>query len=276
MMFVTPAVRLLQVSDCHCFAHDTTRLPWTDEMVIYPNLALQAVLNYTKAHEPAYQAIVVTGDLAQEEIPPTYQRVSDILNTAGLPTYAMPGNHDLPEMMRENIGGLVEMLDSATLGQWHLLFLDTYTEGQPGGSLTPEQMERFESALAALPEQAYAVVFMHHHPVAIDSEWMDVQGLYQQSYFWQLVEHFPQVKAVFHGHIHQAFEGQYTYADGRVVTVHGTPATCVQMKPVRKNIEFDHNLPAWREIVLQADGQVSSTVHYLPAALLDEMTAAVV
>ncbi|MFN3785425.1 MAG: metallophosphoesterase, partial [Thiothrix sp.] len=80
--------------------------------------------------------------------------------------------------------------------------------------------------------------------------------------------------AVFNGHIHQEFSGQYQYSDGRAVAVYGTPATCVQMKALRKTIEFDHNMPAWREVVLLTDGTVQTQVHYLPGTVYTEIIAA--
>jgi 3',5'-cyclic-AMP phosphodiesterase len=263
------AVCLFQVTDSHCYASDDSRLTWTD-MPIYPNLSLKAMLTHLSTRSEGYQALMLTGDLAQEEIPATYQRVNAMLNEFPLPVYTIPGNHDIPQMMQENLNGNVQMPEHVVLGKWHLLLLDTHSDGKPDGRLTDEQFERFESQLASIPEDDFAAVFMHHHPVPIDSEWMDVMGLQQKNYFWNLVEHFPQVKVVFNGHIHQEFNGQHEYADGRVVAVHGTPATCVQMKPVRKNIEFDHTLPAWRDIALLPDGSVQTYVHYLPFVVREE------
>lgn len=263
------AVRLFQVTDSHCYASDDTRLTWTD-MPIYPNRSLQAILAHLGAQVEGYSALMLTGDLAQEEIPATYQRVNAMLNSFPLPVYTIPGNHDIPQMMQENLNGNVQMPEKVTFGVWHLLLLDTHSDGKPDGRLTDEQFERFENLLGNIPEDHFVAVFMHHHPVPINSEWMDVMGLQQKRYFWNLVEHFPQVKAVFNGHIHQEFNGQYEYADGRVVAVYGTPATCVQMKPVRKNIEFDHTLPAWRDIALLPDGSVETRVHYLPFVVRTE------
>lgn len=263
------AVCLFQVTDSHCYASDDSRLTWTD-MPIYPNLSLKAMLTHLSTRSEGYQALMLTGDLAQEEIPATYQRVNTMLNDFPLPVYTIPGNHDIPQMMQENLNGNVQMPEHVVLGKWHLLLLDTHSDGKPDGRLTDEQFERFERQLASIPEEHFAAVFMHHHPVPIDSEWMDVMGLQQKNYFWNLVEHFPQVKVVFNGHIHQEFNGQHEYADGRVVAVHGTPATCVQMKPVRKNIEFDHTLPAWRDIALLPDGSVQTYVHYLPFVVREE------
>lgn len=262
-MKITPdAVRLFQVTDSHCYASDNSRLTWTD-MPIYPNLSLQAMLAHLGSKAQGYSALLLTGDLAQEEIPATYQRVNVMLNAFPLPVYTIPGNHDIPQMMQENLNGNVTMPEHVIMGNWHLLLLDTNADGKPDGRLTEAQFERFEQQLSTIPDDHFVAIFMHHHPVPIDSEWMDVMGLQQKTYFWNLVEHFPQVKVVFNGHIHQEFNGKHEYADGRIVAVHGTPATCVQMKPVRKNIEFDHTKPAWRDIVLLADGSVQTHVHYL-------------
>lgn len=263
MLAMRGIVRLFQISDSHCYADDEARLTWTD-MPIYPNRSLQAMLSHLQARIEGYSALLLTGDLAQEETTETYQCVNALLNTFPLPVYTLPGNHDIPALMRANLDGNVQMPEEVVIDSWHLLLLDTHEDGKPGGSLSEAQFSRFEALLGNIPEDHFVVIFMHHHPVPINSEWMDVMGLRQKQYFWNLVEHFPQVKVVFNGHIHQEFSGQYAYADGRTVAVYGTPATCVQMKPRKQNIEFDHTLPAWRDIALLPDGSVETTVHYLP------------
>lgn len=269
MKKIPDAVRLFQVTDSHCYASDDSRLTWTN-MPIYPNLSLKAMLAHLRTRVVGYSALMLTGDLAQEETPATYQRVNTMLNAFPLPVYTIPGNHDIPKMMQENLSGNVQMPEHVAVGKWHLLLLDTHADGKPDGRLTDEQFERFEKLLVSIREDHFVAVFMHHHPVPIGSEWMDVMGLRQRTYFWNLVEHFPQVKVVFNGHIHQEFNGQHEYAGGRTVAVHGTPATCVQMKPVRQNIEFDHTRPAWRDIVLLPDGRVQTQVHYLPFVVREE------
>ncbi len=266
MLATSNVVRLFQVSDAHCYANDDTRLNWTD-MPIYPNRSLQAVLDTLGKKSSGYSALLLTGDLAQEEIPETYQRVNQMLNTFPLPVYTLPGNHDIPSMMVENLHGNVSMPEEVVIGKWHLLLLDTHAEGMPDGHLSETQFEQFSVLLENMPEDHYGAIFMHHHPVPINSEWMDVMGLKQKTYFWSLVEHFPQIKVVFNGHIHQEFAGYHEYEHGRRVAVYGTPATCVQMKALRQNIEFDHNLPAWRDIALHDNGEVETAVHYLQVTL---------
>lgn len=270
MIINSDTIRLFQVTDSHCYASDNSRLTWTD-MPIYPNLSLQATLKHIAKQVENYSALIVTGDLAQEETTEAYQRVNQMLNEFPLSSYVVPGNHDIPELMTANLDGKVAMREEVVFGKWHLLFLDTHADGKPDGSISLEQFDRFEALLSNTPEDDFVAVFMHHHPVPIDSEWMDVMGLREKDYFWNLVEHFPQVKAVFNGHIHQEFSGQYEYADGRTVPVYGTPATCVQMKPRKQNIEFDHTRPAWRDIALNADGSVDTKVYFLDFIIRTEV-----
>lgn len=270
MIIKETSIRLLQVTDSHCYTDDDARLTWTD-MPIYPNHSLQATLDFLAKQAAGYHALMMTGDLAQEETAATYQRVNRMLNEFPLPSYVLPGNHDIPELMQANLNNKVSMPGQVKLGNWHLLLLDTHADGNPYGHLSTSQFDQFAEQLNAVPENHFVAVFMHHHPMAIESEWMDVMGLREQDYFWDLVAHFPQVKVVFNGHIHQEFNGYYQYPGGRKVEVLGTPATCVQMKPRKQNIEFDHTRPAWRDIALHADGRVDSQVHYLDFKVRTEL-----
>lgn len=256
------AVRLWQISDCHCYPDDGQCLEWT-EAPIYPNQSLQAVLAHLSGQQAGHSALIISGDLAQEETAATYQRINQLLDTFPLPVYALPGNHDIPALMQQHLGGNTRLPEHIVFGAWHGLLLDTSTPQRPDGELTPAQLQRLEWQLQQLGATDFAIIFMHHHPIDINSAWMDRMGLQQRERFWALLAAFPQVKAVFNGHIHQAFTGQYTFPDGRNVPVFGTPATCVQLKPVNPVFAFDHNRPAWREITLFPDGTLATAVHYL-------------
>jgi Icc protein len=255
-------VRLLQISDSHCYADDNARLEWSDAD-ISPNRSLQMLLAHLAQRVPNYAALLLTGDLAQEETAATYQRMNTLLADFPLPVYALAGNHDIPALMQTHLHGNVSMPEVVTFGAWHCLLLDTSAEGKPDGHLDEAQFARLESLLAAIAPDDFIAIFMHHHPVEIGSAWMDVMGLQQATPFWALVERFPQVKAVFHGHIHQEFSGEYAFASGRQVAVFGTPATSIQLKPVNPTFAFDHTLPAWREISLHPDGSITTLVEYL-------------
>ena len=256
------AIRLFQITDTHCFADDGTRLTWTD-LPVYPNRSLRAVLDHLQSQAKGHAAIVLTGDLAQEETAETYQRISELLSVFPLPCYALPGNHDAPQLMNGNLGGTIQTLKNVQLGVWHLFLLDSHKPGQPYGQLTGADIDFLKVRLSQVSKTEFVALFVHHHPIDIESKWMDEMGLRERDAFWKTLEPFPQVRAVFHGHAHQEFEGYHEYESGRKVMVYGTPATCIQVKPRTKALEFDHARPGWREIVLRPDGKVETQVNYL-------------
>lgn len=254
-------IRLWQVSDTHCYASDDARLEWVEE-AIFPNRNLRAVLEYLGQVE-AYSALILSGDLVQEETELSYRRINTLLQAFPLPVYALPGNHDIPALMQTCLDGNVSVPEQVSFGVWHCLLLDTHSPGKPGGYLDEAQLQRLESLLQGIPEGHFTLIFMHHHPLAIGSAWMDVMGLQEAERFWAVVERFPTVRAVFNGHIHQEFAGQHTFPNGRSVPVWGTPATCVQLKALNPVFAFDHTRPAWRDITLFPDGTLETAVHYL-------------
>jgi Icc protein len=256
------SVRLWQISDNHCYPDDSTPLEWSKE-AIYPNQSLRAVLNHLKTQLSDHSALFITGDLAQEETAQTYQRIKVLLDDFPLPIHVLPGNHDIPELMRAHLGEKITLPSQVSFGQWHAILLDTHAVGKPDGHLDDAQFNQLEQQLRAIPSDEFAIILMHHHPIDIGSEWMDRMGLQQKQRFWEIVSAFNCVKAVFNGHIHQAFHGEYRTASGCVIPVFGTPATCIQLKPSHPVFEFDHLRPAWREIVLHPDGTLETEVHYL-------------
>lgn len=258
----TRTVHLLQISDTHCYADDESPLEWT-KTPIYPNKTLQRIHNVLAAEAVSFDALIISGDLAQEEITPTYRRINHMFRRFPLPVYTLPGNHDKPAMMREALHKPMHVVPQAYFGQWRCLFLDTNEPQKPDGHMSDLQFRHLHSHLQTLRADEYAAIFMHHHPIDIGSAWMDVMGLQQRDRFWQLLSDYPQVKAVFCGHIHQEFAGEYRYTNKRTVQVWGTPSTCVQLKPKREHLEFDHTRPAWREISLLQDGRIATRVQYL-------------
>lgn len=254
-------VRLFQITDSHCFPSDDRTIGWVTEPV-YPNRTLQAVLAELEAkRQPEHVAVVFSGDLVQEEIAESYQRYNQIMNTFALPVHAIPGNHDIPQLMQANLNGKVHFCEHVQMDDWQAILLDSSELEKEEGYLTEQQLDELRLQLAAHPHK-HAIIFMHHHPVLVDSPWMDPMRLQQPEAFWAVVAEFPQVKAVFCGHLHQEFVGGFRFNE-RTVPVYGTPATCMQLKLPTPTYELDHTRPAWRDIALYPDGTVETQVHYL-------------
>lgn len=256
----TAPVKFLLITDTHCYANDEHRLEWS-HAPIYPNRSLTHTLQHIKAHSQDKQALIITGDLAQEEVPQTYQNIAQQLADFPLPSYVIAGNHDTPSMLQATLGEHAHIKLHQQFNRWHFIFLDTHKEQRPEGEITPEQFKQLNDCLSHVPIDHFVVIFMHHHPMDIHSAWMDRIGLEQREQFWAMVSEYPQIRAVFHGHIHQNFSGAYRYMDGREVPVYGTASTCIQFKPRHAHIEFDHINPVWRETTLYPSGRIETKTH---------------
>lgn len=259
------AVKLLQITDTHCYADDDSRLEWSD-LAVYPNKSLIRVLAHLESLAGEYDALVISGDLAQEEIAETYQRMGAILKDFPLPVYILPGNHDTPELMHSELAAPhphIHYAEHAAFAGWHTVFVDTHFSGHPEGDISDEQFAALKIRLDQLRQEEHALVFMHHHPVPIGSRWMDHMGLQQTDKFWALLSDYPQVGGVVFGHIHSEFNLEHPVSAEKSILVIGTPATCVQAKHDDAEMRLEDARPAWRELVLQPDGSIETTVHYL-------------
>lgn len=261
-MLETTPLRIWQISDTHCYADDASRLIWSP-LPVYPNQALSRVLDHLRQQEPC-QALVISGDLAQEEIAATYQRINTLLADFPAPVHVLPGNHDQPTLMHAELtNDLIKVLKPVACQNWHCLLLDSSRPLHGEGYLTTEKLAELKQALQQLAPDHHALIFLHHHPLSIASPWMDKMGLQQPEQFWEIVTAFPQVKAVAFGHIHDEFMGQVTNQRGDSIAVYGTPATCVQLTHHNERLGFKHANPGWREFLLYPDGRVETSVQYL-------------
>ena len=255
------AVLLTQITDTHCFSDDQTPLGWTSD-IVFSNQSLQKVLAHLTAAPGRREALICTGDLSQEETPESYRRLTEIFSRLPWPVFAIPGNHDVPDTMLKNLGGRVTFPKHQEVGAWRLIFLNTYS-GHEHGELNEARLQELDDLLKQMPTNQFAAIFMHHHPLPVGSEWLDRMGLEQPQRFKAVIEKYPQVKAVFHGHIHQEFDGSFKGANGNLINVFGTPSTCIQTKRLSKTPVFEHTRPAWRDILLLPNGEVNTHVEYL-------------
>ncbi|NRB58192.1 MAG: phosphodiesterase [Salinicola sp.] len=233
-------MRLIQITDCHLLAD-----PQGTSRKGLPLRQLQAVLERVRSLGP--DALLVTGDVAQDETSAAYRHASRAFASVGCPWFWIPGNHDQPELMEE-CHPLHEELD---LGKWQVLLLNSRISGQPGGELGQEQLQRLALQLEA--DDRPALIALHHPPLDIGSVWMDAIGLKDRDALWQTLSPYPQVKALICGHIHQAFA-----AWQNVVAVYGCPSTSDQFLPKSHEFAIDEAArPGLR--VLELRGETLST-----------------
>ena len=238
-----------QITDIHLFATD-------DKIMLGCMTAhtFEAVVKRLRQLQPQPDLLLLTGDLSQDETPASYQRLRDHLAPHNIPTYWIPGNHDVVPLMEQWLSTPPFSRQKCfQQGGWNFILLSTAKPGHVEGHLSAEGLEWLKQQLCQNDHPT--LIVLHHHPVPIQSAWMDEIGLHHPEALLSLIDRFPQVKLVLFGHIHQAF----TTKRNQVMYL-GTPSTCVQFQPQCDRLIIDSQTPGLRLLELFPDGSHSTKI----------------
>jgi Icc protein len=249
------AIRVIQFTDPHLFGDINGSLRGVNSFQ-----TLERILEDASGHLAIADAILVTGDLVQDDAG-GYEHFRRVFARFGKPVLCIPGNHDLVPDMRAALAGPPFDLDGpADIGAWRIVLLDSVVANLAGGRVSLEMLTKLDEELGKA-RQRHAMVCLHHHPVAMGSRWLDTVGLANADEFWSVIDSHPQVKAVVWGHVHQDFEGSR-----RGVRLLATPSTCAQFQPRSADFVIDNLPPAYRLLTLHSNGAIDTGVHFLTAA----------
>ncbi|MDE0816237.1 MAG: phosphodiesterase [Pirellulaceae bacterium] len=245
--------RIVQITDTHLSTNPSEEL-----LGCRTQDSLKRVLRRIQDSYMDCDRMIVTGDLVHEEGPDAYHMVREILTPWEDKLRVIPGNHDMRDGMREAFGDRINGCPSAVtfedeVGAWQLIGLDTLLDGAVEGDLTGPQWEWLENRLESSNQPT--VLFMHHPPVFIGSEWVDKLGLLSFIPFANLVERFEQIKLVVCGHVHQDYQTELFQA-----TVVTTPSTSVQFKMNSDEFATEDLPPGFRILDLHDDGTFDMSV----------------
>ena len=244
-------MQILHITDPHLYGSASGRLRGVET-----DSSLHAVLDDAFSRVADYRAVLVTGDLVQDD-KSGYLRFRSIFGNLRKPVLCIPGNHDEPEAMaRELTGAPFQICGTHEAEGWHFVMLDSYYPGHVGGRLTEDELARLDRALAGSPK--HAMVCLHHHPVFMGSRWLDTVGLVQPEAFWRIIDSHAHVRAVVWGHVHQEYDGRRGN-----VRLFATPSTGAQFLPQSDRYAVDSRPPAYRHFELHADGRIDTRVRWI-------------
>ncbi|MEO7774963.1 MAG: 3',5'-cyclic-AMP phosphodiesterase [Steroidobacteraceae bacterium] len=257
-----PDLQLLQFTDPHLYGDASQTLRGIATLP-----ALTRTLAHARADIHGARAILVTGDIVQDD-PAGYPHFRGAFGGLGKPVYCIPGNHDDVEAMSAALAEApFQICGHADFERWRVVMLDSSVPGMAQGRLSLLTLQRLEAALASA-DGRYVLVCLHHHPVTMDSRWLDTVALTNADEFFAVIDRYECVRALLWGHVHQAFEGER-----KGVRLMGTPSTCAQFRPHAANFAIDSQPPAYRRLNLHADGSVESEVVWVSEAGAQSRTA---
>lgn len=241
--------RIIQITDTHIGADGGFLFNGTDTLA-----SLIRVIDAIQSREQP-DAVLVTGDLVHEPVATAYLLLMEQLQRLRVPVFCLPGNHDDPLIMEQVLNdGNVSTCKTIAINQWMVLMVNSFLAGTHAGRLDESEIQWLQKQLRAFVNHP-VLIALHHHPVPIHSPWMDAMILENPQAFLQVLDSFPDVRAVIWGHIHQNFE---TLREG--VHFWGCPSTCVQFRPLAKVFEEDSRTPGYRLIQLAGQAQISSEI----------------
>ena len=246
-------VRIIHLTDTHLFASADGLL-----QDVNTRASLESVVSDVGARAWPADFVAATGDISHDEPAAAYDAFRDILAPLATPVYCVPGNHDLREIMADTVSGPpFHYCESLTLGNWHIVGIDSCKAGAASGRVGETELGRLAHELSET-DRPYTAVCLHHPPLPMQSRWLDAVGLEDADAFLEVVAAAGNVRAVLFGHVHQAFDE--IRGQARII---GTPSTCAQFLPQSEIFALDRRPPAYRRVSLMPDGRVDTELFWI-------------
>jgi len=251
-------IKLLQITDTHLGAQAAETL-----LGLNTDYSLEQVVDLVRRERPHADLLLATGDISSCGAGQSYHRYRQLTKGIADQTLWLPGNHDTVAAMREAAKDGNEMAGCATIGNWHIIMLNSKTPGKVGGSLSDKELAKLRVGLQQSRE-GYALVCLHHHPVSIGCDWLDEQKVSNAETLFSVLDEFTHVRGLLWGHVHQQIDQQ---RNG--VKLMATPSTCIQFAADSADFKLDRLSPGYRWLDLQENGDIETGVSRVSGVVFD-------
>jgi len=177
------------------------------------NTMLECAVRAILDHRPAFDAVLVTGDLTNDGTPAQIEAFLRRLAPLSMPVHVIPGNHDDRDVLRAALG-LHDMplagrlCYAADIGPVRLIALDSLNQGRHDGHLGQEQLDWLDRTLAVSPD-APTLVMIHHPPFTSGIRMMDRSPLIDAEALARVIARHPQVERLLCGHLHRPTQRRF-------------------------------------------------------------------
>lgn len=170
------------------------------------------------AMRPRPDAVLITGDLAENGVPTEYAQFKKLSAALPMPVFVIPGNHDRRNNFRTALAHLPGVARDPRFVQYavedfpvRLVMLDTLAPGYGHGELCAERLDFLDRTLAARPDKP-TIVAMHHPPFLCGIAHMDRINLRDAAAFAGVIARHRQVQRIVCGHHHRPISAMVAHA----------------------------------------------------------------
>lgn len=177
-----------------------------------PLAALQQGVEHLLTMDPTPDVVLFTGDLTEHGAETEYALVAQTLAALTMPVYAVPGNHDSPQLAQRSLLQYMPVASDAPSGTCcyhvqhgalHLIALDSVVPHRSHGALSTAQLDWLHQQLSSCAGEA-VLLFMHHPPMPTGLEVMDACSLLEGGdRLAQLIRNHGHVHGLLCGHLHR-------------------------------------------------------------------------
>lgn len=196
---------LAQISDTHVRADDDGAA------------ARQLRRALAQARDYRADAILLTGDLVNDEREDEYAMLAETIADPPAPLFVLPGNHDDRARLRAALAGHSYLPRAGALSfavddfPVRLVAVDQIAPGETHGLITRDGAAWLDRTLAAAPSKP-TLVALHHPPFLTHDLLFDKIGLLDADMFASVIARHPQVTRIICGHHHRVAVGQVAHA----------------------------------------------------------------
>lgn len=245
-------VHLIILSDSHLFES-----PGKELFGVNTLNALRVLTGTIRQEGRFFDLLIACGDLSEDGRAESYRHFHRLSKGIARANIWLNGNHD--DFSSIPVKLAPEYLHKEWhVGPWSLIFLDSTLPGKDEGYLEQDELDRLERFIRDHSEK-FIFIFLHHQPVDVGSEFIDILGLQNKQAFWDIAGNHANVKAISFGHVHQLVD------DNRHgISLFSNPSTAMQFKPHSRDLDFDEAAFAYRTVALNDDGSIEIQAIQIP------------
>src|SRR5690606_35310240 len=126
----TTTLRLVQITDTHLNGPEDGHLLGMKTLH-----SMNCVLDIVRSEQPRMDAILVSGDLAQDGSVRAYEHLHQALQPFACPVFWFEGNHDNPDSLQQVAAGTERLQLVIRTPHWQLILLNSQVIGSVPGHL---------------------------------------------------------------------------------------------------------------------------------------------